>query len=103
MKPLEALYWLRFILGIVAALVCVGYEQAVGLISTEFNLVILFNGISFALIVYILSYYVIKPKFILKVDKPQKVFTTGIGIYFLSWLVFWVLFYTAALWSLGLI
>jgi predicted permease len=103
MKPLEALYWLRFILGIVAALVCVGYEQAVGLISTEFNLVILFNGISFALIVYILSYYVIKPKFILKVDKPQKVFTTGIGIYFLSWLVFWVFFYTAALWFLGLV
>ena len=103
MKPLEALYWLRFILGIVAALVCVGYEQAVGLISTEFNLVILFNGISFALIVYILSYYVIKPKYILKVDKPQKIFTTGIGIYFLSWLVFWVLFYTAALWSLGLV
>jgi predicted permease len=103
MKPLEALYWLRFILGIVAALVCVGYEQAVGLISTEFNLVVLFNGISFALIVYILSYYVIKPKFILKVDKPQKVFTTGIGIYFLSWLVFWVFFYTAALWFLGLV
>jgi hypothetical protein len=103
MKPLEALYWLRFILGIVAALVCVGYEQAVGLISTEFNLVILFNGISFALIVYILSYYVIKPKYILKVDKPQKVFTTGIGIYFLSWLVFWVFFYTAALWFLGLV
>jgi hypothetical protein len=100
---LEALYWLRFILGIVAALVCVGYEQAVGLISTEFNLVILFNGISFALIVYILSYYVIKPKFILKVDKPQKIFTTGIGIYFLSWLVFWVFFYTAALWFLGLV
>ena len=97
MKPLEKLYWLRFFLGIVAALVCVGYEQAVGLINTEFNLVILFNGISFALIVYILSYYVIKPKFILKVDRPQKIFTTGIGIYFLSWLVFWVFFYTVAL------
>jgi hypothetical protein len=103
MKPLETLYWLRFILGIVAALVCVGYEHAVGLISTEFNLVILFNGIAFALIVYILSYYAIRPKFILKMDKPQKVFTTGIGIYFLSWLVFWVLFYTAALWFLGLV
>ena len=97
MKPLEKLYWLRFFLGIVAALVCVGYEQTVGLISTEFNITILLNGIAFALIVYILSYYVIKPKYILKVDKPQKIFTTGIGIYFLSWLVFWVFFYTAAL------
>jgi len=105
MKPLEALYWLRFILGIVAALVCVGYEWMLKdiMMSRGFNPTILLNGISFALIVYTLSYYVIKPKFILKVDKPQKIFTTGIGIYFLSWLVFWVLFYTAALWFLGLV
>ncbi|MGC8998229.1 MAG: hypothetical protein ACP5JW_02345 [Candidatus Bathyarchaeia archaeon] len=100
MKPLEVLYWLRFVLGIVAAFICVGYEQAVGLIGTDLNLTTLFNGIAFALIVYILSYYMIKPKFILKVEKPQKIFTTGMGIYFLSWLVFWVLFYTIALWFL---
>jgi hypothetical protein len=97
MKPLEKLYWLRFFLGIVAALVCVGYEQAVGIIQKEYNLTVLLNGIAFALIVYILSYYVIKPKFILKVEKPQKIFTTGMGIYFLSWLVFWVLIYTVLL------
>jgi len=108
MKPLEALYWLRFILGIVAALVCVGYEWVTYMNESGFdpknlNPAMLLGGISLALIVYILSYYVIKPKFILKVDKPQKVFTTGIGIYFLSWLVFWVFFYTAALWSLGLV
>jgi len=101
MKPLEKLYWLRFALGIVAALICVGCEWAVGLISPEFNMTILLNGISFALIVYILSYYVIKPKFILKVEKPQKIFTTGMGIFFLSWLVFWVLLYTVALWLSG--
>ncbi len=103
MKPLETLYWLRFALGIVAALICVGYEWAVNLLKKEYNPVILLNGIALALIVYILSYYVIKPKFILKVEKPQKVFTTGMGIYFLSWLVFWVFFYTIALWSLGII
>ncbi|MEM2917688.1 MAG: hypothetical protein QXN63_04970 [Candidatus Bathyarchaeia archaeon] len=97
MKPLQTLYWLRFALGIVAALICVGYEHAVGFISTEFNLTVLLNGIAFALIIYILSYYVIRPKFILKVEKPQKIFTTGMGIYFLSWLVFWVLLYTIAL------
>lgn len=97
MKPLETLYLLRFALGIVAALICVGYEQAVGFISTEFNLTVLLNGIAFALIVYMLSYYVIRPKFILKVEKPQKIFTTGMGIYFLSWLVVWVLLYTIAL------
>jgi hypothetical protein len=99
MKPLEKLYWLRFILGIVAALVCVGYEWMLKdtMMSKEFNPTILLNGIAFALIVYILSYYVIKPKFILKVEKPQKIFTTGIGIYFLSWLVFWVFLYTVLL------
>jgi len=101
MRPLETLYWLRFILGIVAALVCVGYERASGQINTEFNIAILFNGISFAMIVYILSYYIIRPKFILRVEKPQKIFTTGIGIYFLSWLVFWVLLYTVALYLSG--
>jgi len=30
----------------------------------------------------------------LTVDKPQKLFTMGIGIYFISWLVFWILLYT---------
>jgi hypothetical protein len=28
------------------------------------------------------------------VEKPQKIASTGIGIYFIAWLVFWVLFYT---------
>jgi hypothetical protein len=95
MKPLEALYWLRFALGVVAALICVGYGLATNTISAESsNINVLLNGISFAFIVYVLSYYAIKPKLILKVEKPQKIFTTGIGIYILSWLVFWVLLYT---------
>jgi hypothetical protein len=95
MKPLEALYWLRFALGIVAALICVGYGLATNTISTEpNNPYVLLRGISFAFIVYVLSYYAIKPKLILKVEKPQKILTTGIGIYILSWLVFWVLLYT---------
>lgn len=101
MKPLETLYWLRFALGVVAALICVGYEWALGLISPSLNMTTLFNGISFAVIIYILSYYVIRPKFILKVENPQKILTTGIGIYILSWLVFWVFLYTVALWLLG--
>lgn len=94
MKPLEALYWLRFFLGIVAALICIGY----GLATNTFSKTdILWNGIAFAFIVYVLSYYIIKPKLILKVEKPQKILTTGIGIYLLSWLVFWVLLYTIIL------
>jgi heme/copper-type cytochrome/quinol oxidase subunit 2 len=52
------------------------------------------NGISIAIIVYVISYYIMKFKWAAKVEKPQKIFTTGVGIYFIAWLVFWVLFYT---------
>ncbi|MEM2118256.1 MAG: hypothetical protein QW386_04475 [Candidatus Bathyarchaeia archaeon] len=54
----------------------------------------LLTGVSLAIVVYILSYYVIKMKFMRVVEKPRKLFMTGIGIYFLTWLVFWILFYT---------
>lgn len=94
MKPLEILYWLRFALGIATALICIGHGLATNTVNMEPNVNVLINGIAFAFIVYVLSYYVIKPKFILKVDKPQKILTTGIGIYILSWLVFWALLYT---------
>jgi len=47
-----------------------------------------------AIIVYILTHYVLKWKFIAKVEKPSKVFTTGIGAYFVTWIVAWVLFFT---------
>ena len=95
MKPLEALYWLRFVLGIVAALVCMGYGLATNTVRKDiFTINIFMNGLAFAIIVYIISYYLIKPRLLLKVEKPQKILTTGIGIYFLSWLVFWILLYT---------
>lgn len=58
------------------------------------NISTFFNGISIALIVYLLSYYIIKSKFKALVQKPQKLVTTGIGVYMLSWLVFWILLYT---------
>jgi hypothetical protein len=94
MKPLEALYWLRFVLGIVAALICIGYGLATNTISTVSDFNIFMRGLAFAIIVYIISYYLIKPRLLLKVEKPQKILMTGIGIYFLSWLVFWILLYT---------
>lgn len=95
MKPLEALYWLRFALGIVAALICIGYGLATNTVSMEPpDIYVLMYGISFAFIVYALSYSIIKPRLILKVEKPQKILTTGIGVYIISWLVFWVLLYT---------
>jgi len=95
MKTPETIYWLRLALGITAALICIGYGLATGTISnTNFSFNIFMNGISMALVTYLISYYVIKFKFIHKVEKPQKLLTTGIGIYFISWLVLWVLLYT---------
>jgi hypothetical protein len=55
-----------------------------------------FNSASIAILVYIVSYYVLKSRFAPKVAKPQKILTAGIGIYVLAWLVVWVLLYTLA-------
>jgi hypothetical protein len=55
-----------------------------------------FNSASIAVLVYVGSYYVIKLKFSTKVAKPQKILTAGIGIYLLTWIVFWALLYTIA-------
>jgi hypothetical protein len=95
MKPLEKVYWIRFALGIIAALASFGYGLGTNTISsTEFSFNTFLNSMSLAIIVYLLSYYVIKFKFRSEVQKTQKLFTAGIGIYFLSWIVFWSLFYT---------
>ena len=95
MKPLETVYYLRFGFGVIAALVSLGVGLATGTISnTQFPSTAFFNSASLAIIVYVLSYYYVKSRFALRVQKPQKLVTTGIGIYFLSWIVFWVLFYT---------
>jgi len=94
MKPLQTIYWLRLGLGVVAAILCAVYVWATGEISTEGNYIILMNSISIALAVYLVSYYAIKSKYLTLVEKPTKLMSTGIGVYFLGWLVFWVLFYT---------
>jgi len=96
MKPVEKIYWLRLGLGITAALVCTAFGWATGVISPDASLYLnkFMNGLSLALIVYLISYYIIKAKFLAKVEKPQKLLTMGIGIYFISWIVFWILFYS---------
>jgi len=103
MNPLPKVYWLRVVLGIVSAFLCAGYGIAVEVItnrpffSTEpetFYIGIFLNSLTITLAVYLISYYFIKRIFILKVEKPQKLATMGIGIYFITWLIFWVLLYT---------
>jgi len=97
MKTLEIIYWMRFALGITAALICIGYGLAtntITIVKEELTYTTLLNGVSIALVIYLISYYIIKSKFSLEVEKPQKLVTMGIGIYFVSWIVFWTLLYT---------
>jgi hypothetical protein len=89
LKPLSIVYWSRVCFGIVAALICaVGYWASAELFNT------FLQGLSMAIVVYIISHYFLKWQFIAKVEKPSKVFTTGIGAYFFTWIVTWTLFFT---------
>ena len=95
MKTLVVIYWLRLILGIVAALICTGYGLLTGTISSQnFHFNLFLNGLSLGIIFYILSYYLIRFRFAQKIEEQQKLFTTGIGMYIISWFVFWTLLYT---------
>ncbi|MCW3993884.1 MAG: hypothetical protein NWE85_04890 [Candidatus Bathyarchaeota archaeon] len=95
MKTLEIIYWLRLALGITAAVICAVFGLATNtIVKQNPTYTTLLNGVSIALVIYLISYYIIKSKFSLQVEKPQKLLTMGIGIYFISWIVFWVLLYT---------
>jgi len=92
MQPLTIIYWSRVLLGMGASLMCV----SLNILTTEMGF---FTGLSVAMLFYILTYYIIyKRFFITKVEKPTKIFMTGIGAYFITWIVAWTLFYTLWLW-----
>jgi len=87
MKPLTIIYWTRVLIGVVAAVI----STLLGNIWVDINLL---NGLTIALLVYIVTYYIYKPLFLTKVEKPSKILTTGIFAYFLTWIVAWAIFYT---------
>ena len=89
-RPLVTIYVSRFILGIVSALI----SATVTMMNDVIDYTVFLNGITIALALYLLSYYIIKAKFASKVEKQSKIMSTGIGIYFFTWLVFWILTYT---------
>lgn len=90
MKPLVLIYWLRLGLGIIAA----SLSTLLALLSDELSYTTFINGLTIALAVYLLSYYLLKAKFAAKVEKQSKIMSQGIGIYFLTWVVFWILIYS---------
>jgi zinc transporter ZupT len=88
MKPTTIIYWTRTCLGVIAALINTLLKSV-----ADINISFL-NGLTIALLVYIATHYVFKALFLTKVEKPSKIFTTGIGAYFLTWIVAWIVFYT---------
>jgi hypothetical protein len=93
LKPLALIYWLRVILGIIAGAI----STALTLAGGERGLNTFLNGVTIALVVYLVSFYIIKAKYAGKVEKQSKLMTQGIGMYFFAWLVTWVLTYTIIL------
>jgi len=87
LKTLNVIYCSRIGFGILAALVA----------ALVVNLKVgnpLINGITVALSVYLVTYYLLKWRFMSKVEKPTKILTMGIGAYFLTFVFCWVLFIT---------
>ena len=93
MRPLALIYWLRVVLGVVAGSI----STALTLAGGERGLNTFLNGLTIALVVYLVSFYIIKAKFVNKVEKQSKIMTQGIGIFFFTWLVSWVFIYTLIL------
>lgn len=94
MKPSESLYWVRASLGVVIGALSALYGYATGVPKSSNDLNNLFLGLSFALLFFIMTYYLLKLHYIDKFEKKSKIITTGIGIYFLLWIVTWVLIHT---------
>ncbi len=90
MKTLNVIYISRIGFGILAAVVAA--------LVVPLNIGDpLLNGITIGLAVYLISYYLLKWRFMSKVDQPTKILTMGIGIYFLTFIMFWVLLITPSL------
>lgn len=87
LEPLKIVYWSRVGFGFFAALLS-------ALLRLQQSENPFLTGISLALILYIVTYYILKALFAIKVEKKSKLVTMGIGAYFLTWIVAWVLFNT---------
>jgi hypothetical protein len=90
LKPLVTIYWMRLALSIVAAVI----SAVIATLQNATDLYTFVNGITIALLVYLVSYYLIKAKYGNKVEKQSKLMTQGIFMYFMAWLVFFVLLYS---------
>ena len=93
MRPLALIYWTRLVLAVVGGAISTAVALALG----ERGLSTFVNGLTIALLVYLVTFYIFKAQFKGKVEKQSKIMTQGIGVYFFAWLVSWVLIYTIVL------
>lgn len=98
MKPAEMLYWTRAGLGVAIGVISASYDYLTGVLSRElqnqFSINDFLTGLTFALLFFIITYYILKMYFADKFEKKTKILSTGIGAYFLLWIVVWVLLRT---------
>jgi len=90
MTPVVQIYWIRVVLGVVAG----ALSAALALHLPLNDLSTLIDCLTIALLVYLVSYYPLRAIYGPKVDKQSKILSTGIIMYFLAWLPFFVLFFT---------
>ncbi len=100
MTPVVQLYWIRVVLGIVAGAITAALAAFFGSTSDITTLV---NSITVALLIYFITYYILRSYYKEKIEKQSKILSTAIGMYFFSWLSFFVLFYTIIRAALGTI
>jgi len=55
------------------------------------------------LLIYFVTYYILRGFYKNKIEKQSKILSTAIGMYFFSWLTFFVLFYTVFALALGIV
>jgi hypothetical protein len=103
-EVLAKIYWIRVALGAIAGLLCTGaivlfqtLDTATTFLSLIGSLNTLLNGITIALLIYLISYYILKAKFTTQIEKQSKIMTMGIFIYFFTWLIVWVITLSAVI------
>ncbi len=90
MTPIVQLYWVRVLLGIVAGVV----TAVVSTFGNLYDITTLINSITIALLIYFITYYVLRAVYKSKIEQQSKILSTGIGMYFFAWIAFMVLIYT---------
>ncbi len=88
MKPTTIIYWSRFGLGITTALICYALRLA-----WDTSIYGFFLGIDVFIITYFAFRYLFRGR-MGEIGETRRLLTIGIGAFFLSWIMFWGLFYS---------